>query len=302
MLMEPTSTAKADLFSTYQLGAAYDEMFAAAARAAAALPRAVPAPLEPDPRGVPPPQGDDRSVDAAGRRRLHRLPRRRKGSSASGRWIPVPRIIPAEEWKHIEQGLVQRLTALNLFLKDIYHDQLHPPRSRASTPQLVYEGAFFRREFIGATGAARHLHPRLRHRPDPRRRRPLPGAGGQRPHPLRASATCCRTGRCSSASSRRSSSSTTCGSTEDYPAALLDVLQVHRAGRPARPDASCCSAPACTTRPTSSTASSPSAWASSWSRGATWSSIRTASSCGRRAGSSAWTSSIAASTTTSSTR
>jgi len=36
---------------------------------------------------------------------------------------PVPRIIPAQEWRHIEQGLVQRLLTLNLFLKDIYHEQ-----------------------------------------------------------------------------------------------------------------------------------------------------------------------------------
>src|SRR6266404_2101191 len=33
----------------------------------------------------------------------------------------VPRIIPAAEWEHIEVGLVQRITALNLFLHDIYH-------------------------------------------------------------------------------------------------------------------------------------------------------------------------------------
>ncbi len=36
----------------------------------------------------------------------------------------MPRIIPADEWQHIEKGLMQRLTALNLFLKDIYHEQL----------------------------------------------------------------------------------------------------------------------------------------------------------------------------------
>src|SRR6266576_1766962 len=62
---------------------------------------------------------------------------------------PVPRIIPAREWKQIEQGLVQRLTALNLFLKDIYHDQLIL-RDRVVDPRLVYEGSFFRREFMGA--------------------------------------------------------------------------------------------------------------------------------------------------------
>lgn len=30
----------------------------------------------------------------------------------------MPRIIPAREWEHLEAGLVQRITALNLFLHD----------------------------------------------------------------------------------------------------------------------------------------------------------------------------------------
>jgi uncharacterized circularly permuted ATP-grasp superfamily protein len=35
----------------------------------------------------------------------------------------VPRIIPAAEWRVLEQGLKQRVRALNMFLHDIYHDQ-----------------------------------------------------------------------------------------------------------------------------------------------------------------------------------
>ncbi len=35
----------------------------------------------------------------------------------------IPRIIPNSEWTHLERGLEQRITALNLFLHDIYHDQ-----------------------------------------------------------------------------------------------------------------------------------------------------------------------------------
>jgi uncharacterized circularly permuted ATP-grasp superfamily protein len=34
----------------------------------------------------------------------------------------LPRIITATEWEKIERGLKQRITALNLFLKDVYHD------------------------------------------------------------------------------------------------------------------------------------------------------------------------------------
>src|SRR5258706_9469783 len=33
----------------------------------------------------------------------------------------LPRIIPGDEWRKIEKGLTQRLTALNMFLEDIYH-------------------------------------------------------------------------------------------------------------------------------------------------------------------------------------
>jgi uncharacterized circularly permuted ATP-grasp superfamily protein len=36
---------------------------------------------------------------------------------------PVPRVIPGEEWEHLEAGLTQRIVALNLFLHDIYHGQ-----------------------------------------------------------------------------------------------------------------------------------------------------------------------------------
>ncbi|MEH7416454.1 circularly permuted type 2 ATP-grasp protein [Neobacillus drentensis] len=42
------------------------------------------------------------------------------------RTIPVdviPRIIPANEWEVVEQGIKQRITALNQFIRDIYHEQ-----------------------------------------------------------------------------------------------------------------------------------------------------------------------------------
>jgi uncharacterized circularly permuted ATP-grasp superfamily protein len=34
----------------------------------------------------------------------------------------VPRVIPAAEWQTLERGLTQRLMAINLFLKDVYHE------------------------------------------------------------------------------------------------------------------------------------------------------------------------------------
>lgn len=47
-------------------------------------------------------------------------------NEGSERLIPfdiVPRIICADEWKQLKAGLVQRVSALNFFLQDIYHDQ-----------------------------------------------------------------------------------------------------------------------------------------------------------------------------------
>jgi len=35
----------------------------------------------------------------------------------------VPRIIPTTEWEHLQRGLRQRVSALNAFLHDVYHDQ-----------------------------------------------------------------------------------------------------------------------------------------------------------------------------------
>src|SRR4030095_5697012 len=35
----------------------------------------------------------------------------------------VPRIVAAHERSRIERGLKQRITALNLFINDVYHDQ-----------------------------------------------------------------------------------------------------------------------------------------------------------------------------------
>ncbi len=35
----------------------------------------------------------------------------------------IPRVIPASEWRTLEAGLRQRVTALNRFIHDVYHDQ-----------------------------------------------------------------------------------------------------------------------------------------------------------------------------------
>ena len=60
----------------------------------------------------------------------------------------VPRIIPADEWETIERGLAQRITALNHFCRDVYHEQQILKEGIVPAP-LVYGAKFFRREMIG---------------------------------------------------------------------------------------------------------------------------------------------------------
>ncbi len=57
----------------------------------------------------------------------------------------IPRIITGSEWQHIEKGITQRLTTLNLFLKDIYNEQkiikdkIIPAKLIASCPHYARE-------------------------------------------------------------------------------------------------------------------------------------------------------------------
>jgi uncharacterized circularly permuted ATP-grasp superfamily protein len=60
----------------------------------------------------------------------------------------VPRIIPHSEWDVIERGLAQRVTALNLYLRDIYGEQ-RILKDRVIPRNLVYSCKHFRREMVG---------------------------------------------------------------------------------------------------------------------------------------------------------
>jgi uncharacterized circularly permuted ATP-grasp superfamily protein len=59
----------------------------------------------------------------------------------------LPRIIPAKEWEMLERGLAQRITALNLFLHDIYHEQ-KILQDGVIPAHYVLSGKHFRREFV----------------------------------------------------------------------------------------------------------------------------------------------------------
>lgn len=60
----------------------------------------------------------------------------------------VPRIITASEWEHIDKGIKQRLKALNLFIKDIYHDQFII-KDGIIPADLIYSCPYFLREMKG---------------------------------------------------------------------------------------------------------------------------------------------------------
>jgi uncharacterized circularly permuted ATP-grasp superfamily protein len=61
----------------------------------------------------------------------------------------VPRIIPSAEWQKLERGLAQRVTALNLFLHDLYHEQRILRDRPARLPaELVFSARHYRREMI----------------------------------------------------------------------------------------------------------------------------------------------------------
>ena len=62
----------------------------------------------------------------------------------------VPRIIPAREWERIEAGLIQRVTALNLFINDVYQDQ-KCLKDRVIPPELVLSRREYKRELLRVT-------------------------------------------------------------------------------------------------------------------------------------------------------
>ncbi len=60
----------------------------------------------------------------------------------------MPRIIPRSEWETVEAGLIQRITALNLFLHDIYHGR-KILADKVVPEEMVVSAAHFRPELTG---------------------------------------------------------------------------------------------------------------------------------------------------------
>ena len=90
----------------------------------------------------------------------------------------LPRILTGEEWTRIERGLAQRITALNLFLKDVYHEG-RILNDGVVPRELVYSCKHFRRQMRGFHVRARRL---------------CDGRGdGSDPHAYRANSWCWKT-------------------------------------------------------------------------------------------------------------
>jgi uncharacterized circularly permuted ATP-grasp superfamily protein len=71
--------------------------------------------------------------------------------SGTERLIPfdlIPRVIPRHEWAELEAGLRQRVTALNRFVGDVYHDQ-EILKAGVVPADQVLNNAQFRREMMG---------------------------------------------------------------------------------------------------------------------------------------------------------
>lgn len=60
----------------------------------------------------------------------------------------IPRVIPAHEWASMEKGLAQRVTALNRFIHDIYHDQ-EILKAGVVPRDQIENNAQFRPEMVG---------------------------------------------------------------------------------------------------------------------------------------------------------
>jgi uncharacterized circularly permuted ATP-grasp superfamily protein len=147
MLRPPTSQTAASLFAHYELDSSYDEMFSAGHRPRDAYRLLFDRLLE-----LPATEWRHRQ-QAADRAFLNQgvtftVYGNDEGTERIFPYDILPRIITGAEWSVVERGLAQRLLALNLFLKDIYHEG--KILAEGVVPrELVYSCPHYRREMCG---------------------------------------------------------------------------------------------------------------------------------------------------------
>ncbi len=74
-------------------------------------------------------------------------------TTGAERLIPfdlVPHVIPGKDWELVSRGLTQRVTALNAFLHDVYHD-MNILKAGKIPADKVLENSQYRKEMVGIT-------------------------------------------------------------------------------------------------------------------------------------------------------
>ncbi len=147
MLRPPTSQTAASLFAHYELDSSFDEMFAPGH-----VPRDAYRLLFDRLLELPATEWRHRQ-QAADRAFLNQgvtftVYGNDEGTERIFPYDILPRIITAAEWSVVERGLAQRLLALNLFLKDIYHEGRILAEGIVPR-ELVYSCPHYRREMCG---------------------------------------------------------------------------------------------------------------------------------------------------------
>ena len=134
-------------FHRYEFGSTFDEMFEKEG-----VPREAWTPLFKRVLELPPEElrARQQAADAAF---LHNgvtftVYGREEGTERIFPYDLIPRIISADEWDHLDRGLTQRITALNLFIKDVYGDR-RILKDKAVPPELIYTCKHYRREMRG---------------------------------------------------------------------------------------------------------------------------------------------------------
>ncbi len=145
----PASLAGLPQFQNYAVGRGYDEMFDDAGTARAAY-----APLFERLQVLDLQEMRQRQA-AADQSFLHQgitftVYGQSEGTERIFPYDLIPRLITSDEWDLLERGLTQRITALNLFLKDLYSDA-RILADGVVPRDLVYSCRHYRREMQGVT-------------------------------------------------------------------------------------------------------------------------------------------------------
>jgi len=140
-------TRESELFAQYDLRGAYDEMFDADGSARGHCRALIEELIAASPKELHHHQGEaDKAFLAQGI--TFTVYGDEQGTERIFPFDLLPRMLTAGEWETLERGLTQRLTAINLFLRDIYHEGRILAEGVVPR-ELVHSCRHFRREMRG---------------------------------------------------------------------------------------------------------------------------------------------------------